>query len=95
MPELFKTLLYVIIAVSLIGGFMAAIDKYNAIHGFHRISEATLMLFGLCGGALFMFAVMKLIRHKTRKPKFMITFPLLSIAQVIVLILCYFKIAIF
>lgn len=89
MPELFKTLLYVIIAVSLIGGFMAAIDKYNAIHGFHRISEATLMLFGLCGGALFMFAVMKLIRHKTRKPKFMISFPLFAVLHIVLLFMCY------
>lgn len=89
MPELFKTLLYVIIAVSLIGGFMAAIDKYNAIHGFHRISEATLMLFGLCGGALFMFAVMKLIRHKTRKPKFMISFPIFAVLHIVLLFMCY------
>ena len=89
MPELFKMLLYIIIAVSLIGGLMAAIDKYNAIHGFHRISEATLMLFGLCGGALFMFGVMKLIRHKTRKPKFMISFPLFAVLHIIILFLCY------
>lgn len=89
MPELFKTVLYIIIAVSLIGGLMVAIDKYNAIHSLHRISEATLMLFGVFGGALLMLGVMKLIRHKTRKPKFMISFPLLSIIHVIVLFLCY------
>ena len=89
MPELFKTLLYVIVAISLIGGLMTAIDKYNAIHGFHRISEATLMLFGLCGGALFMFAVMKLIRHKTRKPKFMISFPIFAVLHIVLLFMCY------
>ncbi len=89
MPELFRTLLCVIVAVSLIGGFMVAIDKYNAIHNLYRISEATLMLFGVCGGALTMFAIMKLIRHKTRKPKFMISFPLLSVLHVIILFLCY------
>ena len=89
MPLLFRTLLCVIVAFSLIGGLMAAIDKYNAIHNLYRISEATLMFFGACGGALTMFVVMKLIRHKTRKPKFMITFPLFSIAHVIILFLCY------
>ncbi len=89
MPELFKTVLYIIVAVSLIGGLMVAIDKYNAIHNLNRISEATLMFFGICGGALFMFAVMKLVRHKTRKPKFMISLPLLSVLHIVVLFLCY------
>ena len=89
MPELFKFALYMMIAVSLTGGLLAAIDKFNAIHDYRRISEKTLMLFGLFGGALFMFAVMKLIRHKTRKPKFMVSFPLFGILHIIVLFLCY------
>ena len=89
MPELFKTVLYIIIAVSMIGGLVTVIDKYNAIHGFHRISEANLMFFGLCGGALFMFGIMKLIRHKTRKPKFMISFPLFAVLHIVILFLCY------
>lgn len=89
MPELFKVVLYIIVSVSAIGGLMVAIDKYNAIHNFHRISESTLMLFGLFGGALAMFIVMKLIRHKTRKPKFMISFPLFSILHIVIVFLCY------
>ena len=51
MPQLFLAVLYVMLAVSLTGSIMVVIDKYNAIHSYHRISEATLMFFGIFGGA--------------------------------------------
>lgn len=89
MPELFRTVLAVMVSVSVIGSLMVLIDKYNAIHSLFRISENTLIVFGLLGGAFLMFLTMKLCRHKIRKPKFMLTFPLLTILQVVVLFLCY------
>lgn len=89
MPQLFLTALYIIIAFSLGGAIMVVVDKYNAIHSLYRISEATLMFFGVLGGAFIMFITMKLVRHKTKKPKFMLSFPLLSILHIIILFLCY------
>ncbi len=89
MPELFRIVLCIMVAVSLGGALFVFIDKYNAIHNLYRISENTLMLFGIFGGALLMLGAMKLFRHKTKKPKFMISFPLLSVAHVIILFLCY------
>lgn len=68
---------------------MVAIDKFNSINKLHRISEATLMFFGVIGGALAMFLTMKLVHHKTRKPKFMVTFPLLTIAHIVLFLLYY------
>ncbi len=88
-PELFRIVLCVIVAFSIIGALMVIIDKYNAIHNLYRISEATLVFFGVFGGSLLMLAVMKLIRHKTKKPKFMLSFPLLAVVHIVVLFLCY------
>ncbi len=89
MPQLFLTVLYIVIAFSFGGAIMVAVDKYNAIHSLYRISEATLMFFGVFGGAFLMYLVMKLIRHKTKKPKFMLMFPIMSILHIIILFLCY------
>lgn len=89
MPQLFLTALYIIIAFSLGGAIMVVVDKYNAIHSLYRISEATLMFFGVFGGAFLMYLVMKLIRHKTKKSKFMLMFPIMSILHIIILFLCY------
>ena len=89
MPETFRILLSVMVSMSIIGSLMVLIDKYNAIHSLYRISENTLLIFGLLGGAFIMFLTMKLCRHKIRKPKFMLTFPLMTVLQVVVLFLCY------
>ena len=89
MPTLFATVLCTFVAVSLAGSLMVVIDKYNAINGQFRISEATLMFFGICGGAFWMLLIMRLIRHKIRSVKFMLSFPLLSALHIIILFLCY------
>ena len=89
MPETFKLLLSVMVSMSIIGSLMVVIDKYNAIHSLFRISENTLLFFGVLGGAFLMFLTMKLCRHKIRKPKFMLSFPLITILQVVVLFLSY------
>lgn len=87
MSEAFKIALCIIVAMSLGGSIMVAVDKYNAIHKLQRISEATLMFFGIFGGALLMFISMKAFHHKTKKPKFMISFPLFSLAHIIIVLL--------
>lgn len=89
MQGLFLAVLYVMIAVSVVGSAAVIIDKRNAIRSRRRISEATLMFLGFFGGALLMYLFMKLVRHKTKKPKFMVSFPLFSVLHIIILFLCY------
>jgi len=86
MLEILKILLYFFLGVSICGLMLVGVDKYNAIHNKYRISEATLMLFGFLGGALVMLIGMKLIRHKTRKSKFMISFPVFTLLHIIILL---------
>lgn len=67
--------------VNVIVFFMYAIDKYKARHHKWRIPESTLLLgavFGTAGAILGMLVM----HHKTRKPKFFITVPLILIGKV-------------
>lgn len=55
----------------------------------HRISEAFLLSIGAIYGAPAMYLTMQLIRHKTRKPKFMVTLPIFIVLQVALVILIW------
>lgn len=64
-------------------------DKTAARQKKRRISENTLMLVGLFGGAAAMLITMKKIRHKTRHKKFMIGLPLEILLQLLIFGLLY------
>lgn len=67
--------------VSLISIVITSADKYCAVHRLRRVPESVLLGFGALGGSLFMYVTMKLIHHKTRKPKFMIGLPTILFFQ--------------
>ena len=71
-------------------GLMAA-DKAKARRGAWRISERTLFVFALLGGAVGGTAGMVLFRHKTRHLSFRLVFPLLAAAQLAALVLLWLK----
>ena len=57
------------------------IDKYRAKHDIWRISEKTLLLLALLGGAIGAYLGMKTFHHKTQHKKFTIIVPLLALIQ--------------
>ena len=68
------------------------LDKGRAKSGKWRIPERTLLLLALVGGSLGALAGMIMFRHKTRKPKFYISVPVMFVAHcVIVTMLVYMK----
>lgn len=75
---------YAVVAVMSV--VITAHDKNAAKKDAWRVSEAMLMGVGLIGGALPMLLTMKLIRHKTKHPKFMIGLPAEMILHIAVLI---------
>lgn len=75
-----------LLAINLAAAGAAIIDKCRARRGAWRIPEKTLLLLGACGGALGELAIMLLIRHKTRHPKFMILLPLFVLIHIAVLV---------
>ena len=68
------------------------LDKGRAKSGKWRIPERTLLLLALIGGSLGALAGMIMFRHKTRKPKFFISVPVMFVVHcVIVVMLVYMK----
>lgn len=68
------------------------LDKGRAKSGKWRIPERTLLLLTLIGGSLGALAGMIMFRHKTRKPKFFISVPVMFVVHcVIVAMLVYMK----
>ena len=79
-------ILYFII-ISLIAVIITITDKYKAIHHKWRISEAALLIISALGGGVAMYATMLIIRHKTKKLKFMLGIPLIVIIELIAVLL--------
>lgn len=79
MEKIFLVYLFIISIVTVI---LTVYDKVAAKKRRFRISEATLMLCGVFGGAIAEFVTMLLIRHKTRHIKFMLGLPLIITAHV-------------
>lgn len=74
------------VAISLLTVIITVYDKIAAKSlPRHRIPEKVLMLLGFLGGALPEYITMKLIRHKTRHKKFMISLPLFAVLHIAIL----------
>lgn len=65
------------IAINLVAVFLYGFDKLKAKMKRFRIPEATLLLIAVLGGAYGAMIGMYLFHHKTKKPKFYITVPVL------------------
>lgn len=60
---------------------MFGIDKYKAIHQDYRISEKTLFMIALIGGAYGAYVAMYLFHHKTRKTMFKFGVPVIVLLE--------------
>lgn len=67
--------------INLLAVILTVSDKSRARRGKWRVPERTLLTVAALGGAPLMLIVMLLIRHKTRKAKFMVGIPLLLLLQ--------------
>lgn len=79
--------------INITASLMAAIDKGRAVKGKWRISEKSLMLVGLMGGAAGEFLTLKAIHHKTKHAKFMVGLPLEIFLHLVMLALIIYKVA--
>ncbi|WP_197046751.1 DUF1294 domain-containing protein [Oceanobacillus salinisoli] len=72
-----------ILGVNIIGLFMMRIDKQKAIRQQFRIPERTFWIIALLGGAIGTYLGMKVFRHKTKHPSFVIGLPIVIILNLI------------
>ena len=76
--------------VSLCGLLLVLKDKSNSRDKKKpRVPERVLFFTGIIGGATAMLIGMLLIRHKTRKPKFMLGFPFIILVHIAVAVGVY------
>jgi uncharacterized membrane protein YsdA (DUF1294 family) len=77
--------LYVyLVIVNIVSIIITVYDKHCAVKNKWRVKESTLLLFSALGGSVSMYIIMQLIRHKTKKLKFMLGIPLIIVLQFII-----------
>lgn len=86
-----KNILIYLIAINLITFITMYVDKKKAKWGKWRIKESTLFTLVFLGGGIGGIAGMYLFRHKTKKTRFVIGFPLILITEVICAIILLIK----
>ena len=80
-----------LLIISVISVFVTVLDKYLAKHNMWRISEKTLFIFAVLGGGVAMYTTMRIIRHKTRKNKFMFGIPAIILLEIGMAAIIYFN----
>ena len=77
--------------INLIAAGLVLHDKLATRSGSWRAKERTLLLVSAIGGSVFMLAVMRIIRHKTKKAKFMVTIPIMIILQIAAVLFVWWR----
>lgn len=68
--------------INLYAVFITVYDKKSAQSRSWRVSEFALLFVAAVGGAPFMFLTMKIVRHKTKRKKFMLGIPIFLLLQI-------------
>ena len=75
-----------LVIINIIEFIIMGIDKFLAIKHKYRIPEFTLLFLSLIGGSIGAVLGMLIFRHKTKKLKFKILFPLFLLIHIYILV---------
>lgn len=84
-----KYFIIYLVIINLIAFLAMYIDKRRAKYGKWRIKEHTLFVLAILGGSVGAIIGMYTFRHKTKKARFFIGFPVILIAEVLLAIMIY------
>ncbi len=85
---------YIIIYILLINVFTFFVygyDKNRAVKHKWRVSERTLLLLAVIGGSIGAAAGMLVFHHKTKKPKFTVSVPVIFFVQLVLTFKIYYN----
>lgn len=85
MENIVKYFIIYLIIINLIAFIAMYLDKRKARYGKWRIPEQTLFILALIGGSIGAIAGMYTFRHKTKKLRFSIGFPVILILQIVLM----------
>ena len=83
---LLKYFLIYLVIINIIAFLAMYIDKRKAKYGKWRIPEQTLLILAIIGGSIGAIAGMYTFRHKTKKLRFSVGFPVILMLQIILII---------
>ena len=86
-----KNIIIYLLVINLAAFLAMWLDKRKAKKGAWRIPEQTLLSLVLLGGGIGGIAGMYTFRHKTKKPRFYIGFPVMLITEIILFIYIIIK----
>ena len=84
-------LVYWLVIVNLATFILYGADKAFAKSNARRIPERTLLFFAWIGGSIGAFLGMRIFRHKTLKPKFAITVPVLMVLEIVIIVFSLYQ----
>ena len=84
-------LVYWLVLVNIVAFILYGYDKSCAKKKARRIPEKTLLFWAWIGGSIGAFLGMKIFHHKTLKPKFAVTVPILVVLEIIICIFCLYQ----
>lgn len=89
MENVIKYCIIYLLVINLIAFLAMYIDKRRAKYGKWRIPEQTLFILALIGGSIGAIVGMYTFRHKTKKLRFLIGFPIILVLQILLVILVW------
>ncbi len=87
-----ELLLIYLAVVSIVAVAITVYDKIASKHFTkNRIRESHLLMISAVGGAIAMYLTMLTIRHKTQKPKFTVSIPIMIVCHLAIVVLLLVK----
>ena len=83
--DIIKYFIIYLIIINLIAFLAMYLDKRKARYGKWRIPEQSLLILALIGGSIGAIIGMYTFRHKTKKLRFSVGFPIILILQIVLI----------
>ncbi|MBR3462153.1 MAG: DUF1294 domain-containing protein [Clostridiales bacterium] len=84
-------LVYWLLIVNLAAFILYGADKAFAKSNARRIPERTLLFFAWIGGSIGAILGMRIFHHKTLKPKFAVTVPILMVLEIVIIVFSLYQ----